>query len=216
VGATPSDDAPLTRTERRWIATHDELVAATLDELLGPTPQNISATSIATRADRAAGTFFNHFDSVESAVTEAMQPVVDLRDAVLDLFNTAEDPATIVPLVLGSVMGAVASVNRELLAARANGYRLPGTGPLSEAVIAALGGEDSPNHLAYTTRLVASTIDQAVIAFSHFEVPPTAQDIRRLGWNLMTTACPPCENIEKIVEEATMIALDQLGIDSIS
>lgn len=77
------EGAELNRTERRWLATHRELLDATIDELLTDATA-LSANTIAQRADRAAGTFFNHFDSVDAAVTEALQPVIDLRDGAAD------------------------------------------------------------------------------------------------------------------------------------
>lgn len=218
MAATTPDDAPLTRTERRWLATHDELLAATIEELLGPTPNTISAASIAQRADRAAGTFFNHFDSVESAVSEAMQPVEDLRELAASVLESSDDPKSMVAVVLGHLVATVASTPKVFLAiaaARSAGHALPAAESLCRAVINALGGETTANHLAYTNRMVVATMDHAVVAFSRFEHPIVVEDLRRLAWNLVCAGSPPDESREKIVEEALFIALDRLGLEEI-
>jgi len=209
------DDKPLNRIERRWHATHRELLDATIDELLGPMPTAISASSIARRADRAAGTFFNHFDSVEDAIDEALQPVSALRDGALDILESSEDPRSVMPLVLGSVVATIVSGPREFLAtaaARTAGYENPGTRPLSQAVIRALGHDPTANHLAYTTRLTNAIIDNGLLVFSRREDPVSTADVERLAWNLITTAVTPDADAEKLVSEAVEIALGQLDL----
>ena len=209
-----TDQAPLTRTERRWLATHQELLDATLDELLGDDPKAISANSISRRADRAPGTFFNHFESVDDAINQALAPVVQLRDEGATLLSDTDDPAGVLPVVFGIVLARCVNGDRALLAtaaARELGHALPGTGPLSEAVIEALGGVDSPNHVAYTTRLVAATIDHICTAFSRFQHPPTSADIHRAAWNLITTAVPPSPSVEELVAKAIAYAEEQIA-----
>jgi|GEM_PF-6650041 len=209
------DDRPLTRIERRWIATHRELLDAAIDELLGPHPTAVSASSIAQRADRAVGTFFNHFGSVEEAIDEALQPVSDLRDGAIDVLRASEDPTEVLPLILGTVVVEIVSATRELRAtarARMAGYHLPGTGPLSEAVIEALGGARSENHLALTTELATAIIDHAVLVYEASDRPVTPADVEHVAWAVMTASMPPSADIEKIVHSGVEIALEQLKL----
>ena len=62
----------MTRTERRRLATHEDLLEATRDLLLERGIAELSARLIATRADHAAATFYNHFADVDAAVLESI------------------------------------------------------------------------------------------------------------------------------------------------
>jgi len=64
----------MTRTERRRLATHEDLLEATRDLLLERGPRDVNARLIAKRADHAAATFYNHFADVDAAVDEAIEP----------------------------------------------------------------------------------------------------------------------------------------------
>lgn len=208
-----SDDGRLTRTERRWNATHLELLDATVDELLGNDVKNISANSISRRADRAAGTFFNHFESIDDAIAQALEPVAALRDEAVQILATSGEPSEVLPIVLGTVLAKCASSERELLAmaaARELGFELPGTGPLSAVVIDALGGPVSPGHLAYTTRLVAATIDHIAVVFSRLDGIPPRADLERAAWNLITTATVPSPAVTALVDQAVEYAEELL------
>lgn len=116
-------------------------------------------------------------------------------------------------LVLGSVLATIATANREFMAmaaARSAGYHLPGTGALSEAVIEVIGGPDSPNHVDFTTQMVAGAIDNAVIAYSEFRHPISRNDLVRTAWALLTTAVNPNDEAASWVDEAVEIATRQL------
>lgn len=64
----------MTRTERRRLATHEDLIEATKQLLLERGPRDVNARLIDKRADHAAATFYNHFADVEAAVSETIAP----------------------------------------------------------------------------------------------------------------------------------------------
>ena len=67
----------MTRTERRRLATHEDLLAATADVLLEHGLPSLNARVIAREADHAVATFYNHFADVDAAIDELIQPTAD-------------------------------------------------------------------------------------------------------------------------------------------
>ncbi len=210
------ENAPLARTERRWLEVHRQLLDATIDELLGPTPNQISATSIAARADRAAGTFHNHFTSVEDAVEEALLPDFELREAAVQAFVGADDPAAALPDVIGLVIASIVSGNREMRAgavARSVGYPRPTVRPLASAAIDALGGPRSPSHVRYSGHMISAAVEALVLLTPTLEDPLTVADVEQMAWTLVATTFVPSPQMEAIVARAVVVARAQLGME---
>ena len=90
----------MTRTERRRLATHEDLLVATRELLLERGPRDINARLIAKRADHASATFYNHFADVAAAIDEAMEPTaVWARDWAQRIVSAEDFPVAIAEFV---------------------------------------------------------------------------------------------------------------------
>lgn len=134
----------MTRTERRRLATHGDMLLATRDGLLEHGPAGLNARIIARLADHAVATFYNHFTDVDAAIDELVEPRAEWAETWARRIIDADDFREMVTrwiadfLVRLPVDGAewevVRAANRPLLDTAA-------LGRISEAMVASHRGE---------------------------------------------------------------------------
>jgi AcrR family transcriptional regulator len=80
--AEPAEQ-PLNRTERRRVATHNDLLDAVRDLMIEHVGPEFTVTDIADRADVAQGTFYNHFGDRDTAIDAAVKRDVLVHDRIM-------------------------------------------------------------------------------------------------------------------------------------
>ena len=70
-------DASLTRTERRRLQTHQQLLAATTQLMLEQSYSALTIKAITERADLGYGTFYLHFKDLDDAVWEVVYQIAE-------------------------------------------------------------------------------------------------------------------------------------------
>ena len=87
--------APANRLERRKMRTRAALIRAA-QELIADGKLNVPVLEITRAADVGMGSFYNHFDSKEQLFEAALNEVLDMHGALLDLLaESMEDPAEV-------------------------------------------------------------------------------------------------------------------------
>lgn len=130
-----SDDGTAipSRTERRRRETRAALQEAIIDLLIDPEQPRITSRLVAEQADVAVGTFYNHFDTIEDALSATLTPLQQIISDELLGFDANHDPSESVGIVLARLIHKLRSEPRKWMAARRAGWEIE---PAPDAAIA--------------------------------------------------------------------------------
>ena len=100
--------APLTRTERRQQRTRANLVAAIRKLTAEKGVDALTIRDIAEEADIAMGSFYNHFESKEALLNEAVEQIVSQSAGLIDAINAKlDDPLEIIATAFATFDGII-------------------------------------------------------------------------------------------------------------
>ena len=115
-------DEPQSRTERRRRATHEQLRSAVVELLTSGEPLPLTSKIIAEAADVAVGTFYNHFQSVDVAVDDALSPLQDVVNAALATIVETADPVEGLGIAVARLIHELRTDPEKWVAARRVGW----------------------------------------------------------------------------------------------
>ena len=169
----------LTRTERRRLDTRRRLCEAVIDLLVDGEDQPLTSRAVASRADVAIGTFYNHFEDVEAAIREALRPLFDRWNQLQpNLATTTDDIPAALGVALARFIRVLQTDPRLWLALRRAGWDLSGFGDgtvvqqLIDSGIGVPAGEGAAERAAQLTRrLLLSMVDEVLNNADRPELP---------------------------------------------